>query len=180
MGGPFFLQCRQGPTKRHGPGNQNKAVSHASFKKSTSQSAENARDAAGSAFFFFSLAPRISRAYKHFVSSSSSGGLHESTGLRSARKLSTPLLRCESRTNRLKSNSLVKRRSKREKRALDEGPLCFCRLQIVGCGWAAPSALYLSIPQSNRICARLLSWLMRGVLVFAATLFGMVVFVMMF
>src|SRR5580700_4674786 len=94
-------------------------------RKSTGQSAENARDTSGLVFMFFSLAPRVSRAYKHAVSSLSSGGLHESTGLRSARKLSTPLLRCDSRANRLKFNLLAKRCSKRKKRALMEGSLCF-------------------------------------------------------
>ena len=68
-------------------------------KKSTSQCAENGRDTLGRVFIFFSLAPRNPRAYKKTVSSWSSGGLHESTGLRSARQLSTPLLRCESRPN---------------------------------------------------------------------------------
>jgi len=102
-------------------------------EKSTSQSTENARDTPGCGLLFFSLAPRISRAYKQFVSSWSSGGLHESTGLRSARQLSTPLLRCESRTNRLKANPLAKRRSKRKKRALNEGPLCFCSHSVQIC-----------------------------------------------
>ena len=100
-------------------------------KKSTSQCAENGRDTLGRVFIFFSLAPRNPRAYKKTVSSWSSGGLHESTGLRSARQLSTPLLRCESRTNRLKANPLVKRRSKRKKRALIEGPLLIWSRQIL-------------------------------------------------
>src|SRR5260221_12011407 len=79
---------------------------------------------------FFSLAPRNSRAYNETMSSWSSGGLHESTGLRSARQLNTPLLRCESRTNRLNANPLVKRHSKRKKRALMEGPLLVWLPQI--------------------------------------------------
>ena len=100
-------------------------------KKSTRQSAENERDIPDFIFQFFPLAPRITRAYKGIVSSWSSGGLHESTGLRSARKLSTPLLRCESRTNRLKPDPLVKRRSKRKKRALMEGPLTFSTFKVL-------------------------------------------------
>src|ERR1700719_1782301 len=99
-------------------------------KKSTSQSGENGRDTPGFVFFFFSLAPRISRAYKQFVSSLSSGGLHESTGLRSAGKLSTPLLGCESRATWLNLNLLAKRCRKRKKRAFREGPLFIYKRRI--------------------------------------------------
>src|SRR5258708_12544516 len=107
-------------------------------KKSTGQSAENAQDTCGCIFLLFSLAPRIPRAYKQIVSSERYGGLHESTGVRGARELSTPLLRCESRSNWLKSNLLAKRRSKRKKRALIEGPLCISNSRIkFGCRFAA-------------------------------------------
>lgn len=83
--------------------------------KSTTQSPENKRHNFTLIFLFFSLVPCVPRAYKQVVSSSSSGGLHESTGLRSARKLITPLSRCVSRTNRLLFGRLVKRRSKRKR-----------------------------------------------------------------
>jgi hypothetical protein len=149
------------------------------IKKSTSQCTENARDTAGRAFFSFSLAPRIPRAYKETVSSLSSGGSHESTGLRSASKLSTPLLRCESRTNRLKPNSLVKRRSKRKKRALIEGSLCFCRLHS---NLDAVSPRFEVDPSYSSYAlsgALLLRRLMRGVLVFPAMLLRVVAPVVM-
>ncbi len=124
----------KGATKIKFPagGTRSSRCPQGSFWKSTSQSAENARDTRGFVFFFFSLAPRIPRAYKEIVSSWSSGGLHESTGLRSTSKLNTPLLRCESRTNRLKANPLAKRRSKRKKEGPHRGP-----------------SLYLQTPELN-------------------------------
>ena len=50
----------------------------------------------GANFFNSSLAANETREYKQAVSSQSSGGEHESTGLRAKQKLNTPLSRCAS------------------------------------------------------------------------------------
>jgi hypothetical protein len=142
-------------------------------RKFTSQCAENARDTPDCVFMFFSLAPCNSRAYKETVSSWSSGGLHESTGLRSARQLNTPLLRCESRTNRLKANPLVKRRSKRKKEGPHGGPSSYLDSSDFG----LPAGLrqvspYFYISKLWMVCLELSCRLMWGVLVFAVVFSG--------
>jgi len=80
----------------------------------------------------------------------------------------------------LKSNSLVKRRSKRTKRALIEGSLCFRRLDFRLDAVSPRFEVYLSFSSHAQSGALLLRRLMRSVLVFPAMLFGMVVPVMMF
>jgi hypothetical protein len=86
------------------------------------------------------------------VSSSSSGGLHESTGLRSARQLSTPLLRCESRTNRLKANPLVKRRSKRKRGPSWRALFLFAIVRFwIACRPAASLAFFLHLQNTGGV-----------------------------
>ena len=76
--------------------------------------------------FQISLAARIAEAYKEAVSSKSHGGLHDSTGPRSATSLNTPRTRCESRLNREQLELLITRRSNKGKGPrLSRGPFSF-------------------------------------------------------
>jgi len=133
-------------------------------------------------FFFFSLAPRIPRAYKEIVSSWSSGGLHESTGLRSTSKLSTPLLRCESRANWLKVNLLAKRRRKEKRGPSSRALFVFTNSRInldPGLVQFTVGLSFSPLSTGQQAEALLRCRLMRGVLVFPAVFLRMMAFMMM-